>query len=305
MTPGTNMELPLAKIPVRSERQAMDWSLALVSQGIETTIEHPGDDNGWNLVVAAGDYENALKTLRQYRVENRHWPPWQQALPWPEIHFDWGSVVWAILLSLFYWFSANNDAFLKAGWLDIEAASHGEWWRLFTAIQLHANLAHLAGNLSIGILLLGLAMGRYGTGVGLLAAYLAGVGGNLASFVLYAKPFHGLGASGMVMGALGLLAAQALTWSKVSHKPARYIIAGIAAGVLFFALFGMTPGTDMVAHFGGFVSGFLLGSILTWLGNGLPKNPGANLTAGMIVGITVGLTWTLALLRAKLIHLSF
>ena len=56
----------------------MDWSLVLVSQGIETTIDQAEDGTGWGLLVAGQDYGNALRTLRQYRLENRGWP-WQQA----------------------------------------------------------------------------------------------------------------------------------------------------------------------------------------------------------------------------------
>ncbi len=51
----------------------MDWSLVLASQGIEAVIEPPGEDGRWGLVVASRDCERALKSLRQYRVENRDW----------------------------------------------------------------------------------------------------------------------------------------------------------------------------------------------------------------------------------------
>jgi rhomboid protease GluP len=290
----TNMEPALTKIPVRSERQAMDWSLALVSQGIESAIDHSEDGTHWGLIVANADLEMALKTLRQYRQENRHWPPWQQSLPWPEFRFDWGSVIWALVLVIFYWISSGNLAIRDAGELNIAAVSSGQWWRLFTAMQLHADLGHLASNLCIGLVLLGLAMGRYGTGLGLLGAYMAGAFGNVATFLLHSKPFHGLGASGMVTGALGLLAAQALTWRKVIYKPSRYIIAGIAAATLLFALFGLSPGTDIIAHFGGFATGLLIGSLLTLTPAYFFQNPKANLISGIAVGVLVGLTWALA-----------
>src|ERR1035437_10950698 len=91
------------------------------------------------------------------------------------------------------------------------ALAHGEWWRLFTATWLHADLAHLAMNMVFGFLFLGLVMGRYGPGVGLLAAYLAGVGGNLAAWLVYGENHRGLGASGVVMGALGLLTIQSVS----------------------------------------------------------------------------------------------
>lgn len=277
----------------------MDWSLALMSQGVESTIDHAEDDQSWSLVVDQKDLNKALRTLRHYKVENRHWASWQQPLPWPGMHFDWGSMVWAVLLIAFYVVSTGNPAIQRGGWLDIKAVSEGQYWRLFTAMQLHADLVHLAGNLSIGVLLLGLAMGRYGTGLGLLLAYLAGLGGNLLSFTLYSPPFYGLGASGMVMGALGLLTAQAISWRNIRYKGRTYLIAGLAAGLLLLALYGMSPGTDSVAHTGGFLTGLILGIIFSFIGASVGQNSRLNIASGVLVGVLVGLTWTLALLRAK------
>jgi hypothetical protein len=54
-------------IPVRTERQAMDWSLVLVSQGIEVTIERDPDIDRWQLVVNAPDRTRALRAIRQSR----------------------------------------------------------------------------------------------------------------------------------------------------------------------------------------------------------------------------------------------
>jgi len=34
------------------------------------------------------------------------------------------------------------------------------------------------------------------------------------------------------------------------------------AGILLFVLYGFSPGTDTLAHFGGFVAGLVLGAIL-------------------------------------------
>ena len=98
----------------------------------------------------------------------------------------------------FFWLSETRTDVRLSGMMDGTALAHGEWWRLFTAIWLHADSAHLATNLVFGLLFLGLAMGRYGPGPGLRAAYLAGVGGNLATWSVYGESHRGLGASGVV-----------------------------------------------------------------------------------------------------------
>ena len=50
-----------AAIPARTERQAMDWSLVLVSQGIATTIERDPEANLWRLIIDAPDYPRAFR----------------------------------------------------------------------------------------------------------------------------------------------------------------------------------------------------------------------------------------------------
>jgi rhomboid protease GluP len=272
----------------------MDWSLALISQGVAATIKHGAADGGWQLEVSAQDGQKAFQTLRLYHQENRGWP-WHNAIPLTKAHFDWGSVSWAALLACVFWLESVNPDFKRAGIMDTSAVLAGQWWRVFTAIMLHADIAHLAGNLSIGILLFGLAMGRFGTGTGLLAAFLAGAVGNLASLLLNAKPFYGLGASGMVMGALGMLSAQTLRWNGESAGSLKQRLAGVAAGIMLFTLYGLAPGTDMAAHLGGFVAGLLLGAALVFAPMEFLHSRKTNIVSGLLLLALLTVTWGLAL----------
>jgi membrane associated rhomboid family serine protease len=270
----------------------MDWSLALLSQGIETTIDH-SDDDVWGLLVNPDQYASAVEVVRQYRTENLRWP-WRQKVLRPDVLFDWGSLLWVVLLLTFFWLSAMRPALRDGGVMDARQVWSGEWWRLFTSVFLHGDLGHLATNAGIGLLLLGLVMGRYGTGVGLLAAYLAGVGGNVATWLVYSDGHRSLGASGMVTGCLGLLAVQSFgTWREASQSR-RYVVAALAGGLMLFVLFGLTPGTDVLAHFGGFAAGLSFGGILV-LAPRVAERAGMNVFAGAaFAGLTVW-TWLLAL----------
>src|ERR1019366_7200333 len=102
------MEATTARIPTRSHRQAMDWSLVLVSQGIETTIDQAEDGSGWGLLVAGPDLGTAIKIIRQYHLENRGWP-WQQQVFKAGFLFDWAALAWALLAGLFFWLSTHTD----------------------------------------------------------------------------------------------------------------------------------------------------------------------------------------------------
>ena len=290
---ATVIEIMTARIPARSRRQAMDWSLVLISQGIESTVDL-SEESGWGLVLAAADHQPALNILEQYRAENRHWP-WRQKISSRGALFDWASLGWVLLVGVFFWIQTHTTPnFQEAGLMDALAVSHGEWWRLFTAIFLHADAGHFALNASIGLFLLGLTMGNFGTGFGLLAAYLAGAGGNVATWLIYTNGHRSLGASGMVMGCVGLLASQALLAGAPPVRRWRYLAVGFAAGVMLFATLGVSPGSDVLAHFGGFVSGLVLGCFLIFAPR-LSRNTLANALAGITFCILVILPWWLAL----------
>jgi membrane associated rhomboid family serine protease len=248
-------------IPARSRRQAMDWSLVLLSQGIECLVERA--EHGWGLFVEESDSGRAVAVIHQYEIENRGWP-WSQRLTWPKAGFDLSAALWCLALAAIHGLSAMTAGFQSAGRMDSAAVQNGAWWRVFTAMSLHADLAHLMANLTIGFAVLGLAMSRYGPGCALLAAYLAGAGGNVAGLLLRSDPYFGIGASGMVMGGLGLLTIQSLALWRA--RPAaiawKYIGGGILGGLMLFALLGLDPSSDVIAHAGGFACGLVLGALL-------------------------------------------
>jgi rhomboid protease GluP len=284
-------------IQVRSESQAMDWSLVLASQGIETAIERSADDGGIFLTVHPLDHPRATAAIRQYVRENRR-RRWHQPIRGTGLLLDW-RVVFCLspLLVLFFLSDVAALPYLKAqGVMDNAAVRHGEWWRLFTAVTLHADPGHLASNFATGILLLGLAMGSYGAGLGLLASYLAGVGGNLAGLLLIPGPHRSLGASGMVLGALGLLTVQSLKLWRAGESHRRLIAQALAGGFLLMVLLGLNPHTDVVAHVGGFITGALLGVLLVLFPERWTHAPAADPSAGWACFALMAGTWWRALM---------
>jgi len=289
------MDRPTATIPARSRVDAMDIGLVLISQGIEATIERT-EESGWALELRAEDYQAAVEAIRLYRQENQG-RRWRREVLHSGLLFDWASSAWVILLCLFYWLNDTRVDLRTPGVLDTVALAQGEWWRLFTAVWLHADLAHLTGNATFGFILLGLAMGRYGTGVALLAAYLAGVGGNVLGWFVSLQPHYGLGASGMVMGCLGLLAVQSVFIWRQTPRAGRLFLSSLFGGVMLFVLLGLAPGTDVVAHFGGFICGLGLGRLMTKFIRTLRK-PFPNALCALVFAVLVIWPWWLALSRA-------
>ena len=179
---------------------------------------------------------------------------------------SWGGLAWCAALVLAHWLTWREfAAFRVAGQFDSAAAAQGEWWRAFTAIALHADLAHLLANTTVGFLLFGLAMARYGAGLALCTAYLAGAAGNWAGLLLYPRPYFGLGASGMVMGALGLIAIPPFRNWSLHPQSVRQLLQALSASLLLFVLLGVDPASDVIAHLGGFVAGALVALALNLL----------------------------------------
>ena len=74
-------------------------------------------------------------------------------------------------------------------------------------------------------------------------------------------------------------------------------MSGAAAGVMLFALFGLSPETDVLAHLGGFVAGVAIGIPLARRPS-FAQNVGTNVVCGIIFTLLVIIPWWLALKHA-------
>lgn len=139
----------------------------------------------------------------------------------------------------------------------------GEWWRVFTALFLHANWLHLTMN-GAGLWIFGTAvektMGRWRF---LVVFLMAGALGNLAS-AFVAHYDVAIGASGGIFGVIG--AFTVAVWrlrSPMYHALRRRLLVVLALMVATdFTIGGLEPQVDNLAHVGGFVSGILITMVL-------------------------------------------
>ncbi len=271
-----------------TKQQALDWSLVLSSQEIACVVERDANGSGWLLLVDAGNRDRALAILRQYRLENRGWG-WRQDLPWSGITFHWGVLGWVLTLCMFYYFANNGHYPLNLwGQLDSKLVKSGQWWRLITAECLHADLGHLSANMTTGCIFLGLAMARFGVGWALLATCLAGALGNVLGVIAYLKPYTSVGASGVVMAALGMVAVHSATLFRKNPRAFRILMSGVLSGVMLFILLGLSPDSDVLAHLGGFLGGIFLGLVLAFFPESWLHSKLANY---ILLGCLSGLLW--------------
>ena len=142
--------------------------------------------------------------------------------------------------------------------------TNGEWWRLLTALFVHAGTLHLLATLA-GLAPLGMTLERLVGPVAFAAVYLSA--GLLASVVsLYTAPVGvSFGPSGGIFGLYGLLCAT-LMWSIVARPsvpiPVRLVnTLGITA--LVFILYNLwTDRLGVAAETAGFMTGLIGGMLL-------------------------------------------
>ena len=142
------------------------------------------------------------------------------------------------------------------GMQPVAIAVSGEWFRLVSAMFLHAGWLHLGFNMYI-LYLLGPPLERVLVHGRFLALFLiAGLGGSVASYWFSDVRTLSVGASGAIFGLMAawIVVARRLGWDMTQVA----MLLGINI-VLGFVL----PSVDWRAHLGGAVTGALLAVLLT------------------------------------------
>nr|WP_321464920.1 rhomboid family intramembrane serine protease [uncultured Desulfobulbus sp.] len=244
-------------------------SLALVLESVG--IAYHLEVNDRSLWVNGEDAANALEQLQLYQEENVNWPP---VAPAPDLHPEEPPTALVVGgLVLFHLVTGNwstNSAWFTQGAVDTDAlVGRGEWWRLVTALTLHADAVHLVGNCLLGGVLIHLLSRLIGYGSAWFLLVAMGSLGNWCNVIWRHSPHLSVGFSTAVFAAVGILSGvQAVRRRTVSWKD---LMLPLGAGLALLALLG-TEGerTDLGAHFFGFVcglgAGMLIGatSILAW-----------------------------------------
>jgi len=245
-----------------SSEQANICSLVLSSAGIAHKIRK--DPYGWAVWVKAESYEAAHQAMQDYFYENRqseaHDPP--ESRPRYDNRF-----VEALFAAVFLmvWHLAFDVAEAHKMVIQKFGASaanilDGEIYRAVTALMIHSDAAHLAGNM-VGIVVFGTAVAaETGWGLGWLMILVSGISGNLLNAMLYESGHLSVGASTSVFGALGILAGyQGIR----RFRARRNRLAGLvplACGLALLGFVGSGENVDIMAHLMGFTTGIAMGA---------------------------------------------
>ena len=168
-----------------------------------------------------------------------------------------------IILEVFEGGSTDGQVLLGYGAMYGPSIADGQYWRLLTAMFLHAGIVHLAFNV-FGLWVFGgmveEALGRPRFS---LVYVLSGLVGGAVSYLL--NPIAiAVGASGAVFGLMGALTAYFAVQRRIMGTVARhnlYVLLVLGGVNVVFGV--LTPEIDYWAHVGGFAAGFAMGLALT------------------------------------------
>lgn len=304
--------------PWLSRQEARLWGLILSSQGVPHRLNRVGESDGGGYTVQVQEWfvPRAVREISLYFEENR---PEDGQVVLPDLRPVSGlepTVAGLGFLMLFYW--AYNMVYPDFGlyprqWLELGSADGGrilagEWWRLATALTLHANGPHVAGNCLIGGGFIWLAARRIGSGLAWLLTVGAGVWGNLVNIIVLGVHHDAIGFSTATFGAAGVLAGIAPfgvggglhgtgrgpLWQRLLALTQTALIP-FGAGLGLLAMLGAGENTDLGAHLFGFLWGLLLGSVTGFVTTryGLPSRAMDSVLYGTALSIPV-FAWTWA-----------
>jgi membrane associated rhomboid family serine protease len=290
----------LEAIGMLSERRVRRWALVLDARRIPCRIVSGG--LGWQLLVPEEYLAAAHHELRLFEEENRGWPP-----PEPPSRPSSANTLatLSVLLLLATFHNVTRLDFFLPGhnppdWAELGKASadrimDGEWWRLITALTLHADWLHLVSNLAIGGVFIIWLCRDIGSGLAWSLLLGSGAFGNLANALVQLPGHSSVGASTALFGAVGILAAFSAVRRR-SGRRRRWLLPAAAALALLAILGTEGKNTDLGAHLFGFVAGVGLGLSAELL-VGRYGLPGRTLNAflALLCAVTVTASWWAAL----------
>ncbi len=256
-------------------KQAQEHGLVILAMGEACWVTETEATGGFSVLA---ERDRAPEILRELQAYDR-----EQDNPQPAPAFEYEMFrypsgwdvygVWVIALLLTYvWQNEDPSLVIRAQSSSLGLFREGEWWRPFSALFLHADPAHLLGNLLSGMLFGTLVAKSLGPWRGWALILACGTLGNiLTSALVYPEPFLSIGASTAVFGALGILSGlgfAAMLHARI-HLPLAKTTAPVLAGIILLGWLGAGGGpdgtTDVLGHVFGFssgvISGFLLGHL--------------------------------------------
>lgn len=281
----------------QSHQICLDRQFVLQSRGINSQIVQT--EEGYALVVESEHATQAQVEMASYVDENIINAPTPSNTQPKPLKYIPALVAYVLILSLVSTaagFGLFGIDWYVQGRVDAGQIYSGEWWRLITALTLHANDQHLLSNIAFGLLFL-LYFARYvGYGMAGLATLVAGLMGNAINVYMHGSTHFSIGASTAVFAVLGLLSGYVWKMKYFSQATWPKRLGPIFGGIVLLAFTGTSgENTDIGAHLWGFASGLVVGWLIAKFNEKIQIDNKAQKTYSAVALGLLTLSWFVAL----------
>jgi len=151
----------------------------------------------------------------------------------------------------------DGNVLLRLGAKALYIVTDHQWWRLVTAMFLHAGLLHIGMNMWCLVDLGPQVESLFSTTKFTVLYLVTGIAGFLLS-LWWAPMGMSVGASGAIMGLIGVLIGASYHHGQLGKD----FRSSLWKWVIYIAIFGIFFAADNAAHFGGLASGLALGYLI-------------------------------------------
>lgn len=274
-----------------NQEQANAFSLVLNASGIGNRVTRSND--GFRIDVPKPYTDAARDVIYRYQAENPNAEADRSVSRSYPTHKNLSGIAVALLLLSIHLAVSSSSApedYVAVFGANASRILDGEIYRCTTALLLHADAAHIAGNMAGMVIFGGAVCVVTGSGVGWLMILASGIFGNLMNALAYETGHMSVGASTAVFGAVGILCAfQAVNAARTGKGWKRTALV-FGSGLALLAFLGTSARSDVGAHLFGFLCGVLMGGAYRlWMGH--PLGIKGQVLCGAISASAILLSW--------------
>lgn len=241
------------------------YSLVLSAAGITHRIQHI-DSAHLEIYVSSELKDIAAMELAAYERENTNWPPKNQIDTYMPSFRAMSPIIAGSLLFIYgqtgdwkqgsLWFvhgAGNSEAILN----------QSQYYRLVTALTLHADLVHVLSNCILGGFLVHFLLSITGNGIGIFMLLATGAAANYINVLAHGPGHNFVGFSTSIFSVIGMLCT--INFRGKKKKTVLHFLMPVMAGLALLAFLGSSgERTDLGGHFFGLATGLLAGNIVRW-----------------------------------------
>jgi membrane associated rhomboid family serine protease len=262
-SPQDSQQLEARLRSLSSTDQLNSCSLILSAAGISHRIQ-PLSDHHIEIYVTISDLQRAADELQHYEEENRNWPPAPSYDSYAPVFRAMAPIVAAILV---YIYGLSGEWSKESIWFSQGAGdsaailSSHQYYRLITALTLHADAVHLLGNCFLGSFMLHFLLLATGNGIGLFSVLAGATLANLINVIVHGPGHYFVGFSTAVFVMIGMLCT--IRFADNTKQSMFTLLMPIMAGFALLAMLGSSgERTDLGAHLFGLLCGLMTGNIV-------------------------------------------